>query len=308
MTKLNNHQIRKIIKLILDEGQDKKIVAKHYQISVRRMNQILKYFKDNGVPIELNPDRRPATFLSDNDKKVIEEVFKTTKRGSRLLYYEIQKRGYNIPKNKIQQYLNYKKYSIPNSNKQKSRKRTRYEWSNTGDMFHTDWHRTNKEYPFVIAYLDDASRQILHIQEFDRVSALNSIVAYTKAQENCASYNIKLNRINCDNGSEFVNVHDRKHGAHAFKNTIEFDDVLQVLNRPHHPQTNGKMERFWFEYDKHRWRFNSATEFAEWYSNLIHGELDLKKYLTPSEAVYRKMLPQQLLRLFSKTFIQHLEV
>ena len=38
-----------------------------------------------------------------------------------------------------------------------------------------------------------------------------------------------------------------------------------------HTQINGKIERFWLEYDRHRWRFDGILEFVSWYNNRIHG-------------------------------------
>jgi len=52
--KLNNKQIRKIISLILDEGQDKKVVTKQYGITMRKKNQIIRYLKNKGKPLELD--------------------------------------------------------------------------------------------------------------------------------------------------------------------------------------------------------------------------------------------------------------
>ena len=40
--------------------------------------------------------------------------------------------------------------------------------------------------------------------------------------------------------------------------------VKHVPSRVGNPQTNGKLERHWREYDRHRWRFNSLKEYVEW--------------------------------------------
>ncbi len=56
-----------------------------------------------------------------------------------------------------------------------------------------------------------------------------------------------------------------------------------------HPQTNGKLERLWYEYDRHRWRFATLEEFIQWYNDQIHESLWVELYETPTEAWQRKM-------------------
>jgi putative transposase len=48
----------------------------------------------------------------------------------------------------------------------------------------------------------------------------------------------------------------------------------QFLARINHPQTNGKLERWFCEYQKHRLAFSSFEEFKEWYNNRSHEDQD----------------------------------
>jgi transposase InsO family protein len=56
-----------------------------------------------------------------------------------------------------------------------------------------------------------------------------------------------------------------------------------------HPQTNGKLERWFGEYQKHRLAFSSFEEFKEWYNNRLHGSLEFEHLETPERAFRRKM-------------------
>ena len=49
--------------------------------------------------------------------------------------------------------------------------------------------------------------------------------------------------------------------------------VRQVVTLPHNPRRNGKVERFWLEYDRHRWRFATLEEFIDFANDLLHGAL-----------------------------------
>ena len=64
------------------------------------------------------------------------------------------------------------------------------------------------------------------------------------------------------------------------------------------PQTNGKIERWFQEYRRHRWRFDTAYAFAEWYNNRVPGALDLEYFETQNEAFIRKMRCENTLGMF----------
>jgi len=42
---------------------------------------------------------------------------------------------------------------------------------------------------------------------------------------------------------------------------LEENGIRYIPSRRNNPQTDGKIERFWLEYDRHRWRFESIEEF-----------------------------------------------
>jgi len=76
--------------------------------------------------------------------------------------------------------------------------------------------------------------------------------------------------------------------------------IKHIPSRRNNPQTNGKIERWFREYLKHRHKFNSAYEFKEWYNDRIHGALKLEWCEIPDEAFIRKMRPESILGLFFK--------
>jgi len=64
------------------------------------------------------------------------------------------------------------------------------------------------------------------------------------------------------------------------------------------PQTNGKIERWFQEYRRHRWRFDTAYAFAEWYNDHVPGALDLDYFETPNDAFIWKMRSENTLGMF----------
>ncbi len=62
-----------------------------------------------------------------------------------------------------------------------------------------------------------------------------------------------------------------------------------ILCKYHHPQSNGKIERFFQTYGKHRHRFATLQEFVDWYNTVRpHMSLDFNDFETPEKAFYRK--------------------
>jgi len=60
----------------------------------------------------------------------------------------------------------------------------------------------------------------------------------------------------------------------------------------------GKIERWFQEYRRPRWRFDTAYAFAEWHNNRVHGALDLEYFETLNEAFIRKMRYENTLVMF----------
>ena len=71
-----------------------------------------------------------------------------------------------------------------------------------------------------------------------------------------------------------------------FEEFLIENDIIYISRR-NNPQTNGKVERFWLEYDRHRFRFETMDEFIDWY-NHRNGAL-LMDFGENPHAVVRKL-------------------
>jgi transposase InsO family protein len=296
VVKLSDRKIRWIVRhCYIDKDVSAREAARIYGVSVRRVQQLIKEYKETGEVPVLKKERRPRTYLSDEEKKIIEEVWRETRLGARLLYYELRKRGYKIPLNKIHSYYRETGKSKPNPKKQRKRKRCRYERKHSGSLLHGDWHRSDETKPYAIVWMDDASRKILAGGEYESATAEYSISTLQNAIVHASRYNIVIREVNTDRGSQF---YANKGGKSQFQRYLESVGIKHVVSRKNNPQTNGKVERFWLEYDRHRWRFSSMDEFIEWYNRRIHGSLWLEIGENPNDAFIRKAPPESLLGLF----------
>ena len=298
VTKLTDKKIRFICRHAVDE-RDWTIgrLARHYGVSIRRIQQLVKEYKQTGKYPHLNPGRRPkGKPLTDTEKEIIDQVWEETRFGARLLFYELKRRGYHIPHHKINKYLLKKKRTIPNPNKQKKRKRCRYERDHSFSLIHGDWHRTSVDHPHAIVWMDDASRYIFYGAEYAEATAEHSIETFLKVIEQSHLFNAFIKDVNTDRGSQFYSNHPNS--ISKFQGFLEENGINHIPSRRNNPQTNGKVERFWYEYDKHRWRFETIEEFLQWYNHRLHGSLWLEIGEAPCDALLRKMDPSVLLGYF----------
>jgi putative transposase len=301
MVKLTNKKIKWCIDQVIKGKKSTKSVANLNKVSQRRIQQLVKLYKDTGDYPHLNMNRRPRTSLSEEEKKIIEKAYRESQLGARLLRHHIQ-RYYNVslPQNKIHQYLKERGYAQENPRKQKKRKRCRYERKHSLSLLHADW--LDYEGKKVIAYLDDSSRYILAIGEFDHATSIHTLSVLKEAEAVAESFSDSIRAVNTDRGPQFyANKKDKKgKGKSQFQKYLEKKGINHIPSRRNNPQTNGKLERWFREFKRHRKRFETAEAFVEWYNRRIHGALDLESGETPGEAFIRRLRPHCLCGLFWK--------
>ena len=158
-------------------------------------------------------------------------------------------------------------------------------------------------HPYVLLYEDDASRMVLAGGEFPEESTEHAIEVLQEALVVAASWGLTIRELNTDRGTEFFvsEKSDRPDPSPGrFQEYLARQGVRHVVSRVNNPQTNGKLERLWHEYDRHRWRFATLGEFIDWYNGEIHDALWAEMYETPREAFQRKLSPETLLGLHER--------
>ena len=292
MVKLNQRRIRWLINKVIMHHKKPKALAPIYGITERRVQQLVKEYRETKKYPELKKNRRPRTDLTDEQKKAIDEVYAETKLSPKLLYYELKRRGKFAPKNKIYAYLKSSGKVKNEPKKQKKRKRCRYERKHSGSLVHGDFHRTTENHPYAIFWLDDASRKILAAGEFNEATTEHAIATFQQAERELEKVGWRIEQVNTDKGTQFFNSALDKHGNRnksKFELYLEEKGIEFIPSRRKNPPTNGKVERRWLEYDRHRWRFNSLQEWVDWYNNRLTTALDIEFYETPNKAFIRKL-------------------
>lgn len=303
MVKLNNKKIRWAVKQVVSGVMNTKDVAEIYKISQRWIQCLVKKYKVEGHYPKMDWKRRPRTYLSDEQKELIDKGYAETFFGAMMLRHHIwNKYGKRIPQNKMHEYMLDKGYANPNKKKQKQRKRCRYERDHSLSLLHADW--TEHLGKQAICYQDDSSRKILSMWEGSNATAKNSIKALKMAQTELGELAQFVRAINTDRGSPFyANKKDKNNESeHEYLTYLASQGIKHIPSRVKNPQTNGKVERWFQEYKKHRHKFKSAEEFRIWFNNKIHGALNYRRGETPEKAFIKRIDPTIRIGLFWKRY------
>ncbi|KAF5430919.1 Transposase [Candidatus Methanophagaceae archaeon] len=218
MVKLTDKKIKWAVKQVINNGESTGMVAAIYGVSRRRIQQLVKYYRETGKYPMLDKKRRPKTHLSDDEKRIIEDAYNESFLGARLLRYHIQKHyKRNISHNKVHQHLLEVGLARPNRKKQKKRKRCRYERKQSLSLVHADL--LDYDGCQVIAYEDDALRKILAIGEFTTATTDNAIGVFKRAEDIARAYRGKITAVNTDRGTQFYasGGEKKKEGVSRFK-------------------------------------------------------------------------------------------
>ena len=302
--KLNKKNIRYIIRH-KKKGESCATIAKDIKISKRRVEQIWKEYQETGEePIIGNNQGRPKKPLTPEEVRIIIEAFDRFKFGARMLepiiegYYNI-----HIPHNRIHRYLLSEGLAKENVKKKKRRKWIRYERKHSMSAGHIDWHEDTEDSIKVCAILDDASRKILAGGEFANINTENSKEVIDQMVENYWPIR-PMRELIMDHGSEFGahRINEKGEWDGEFKQHILKYEIKPILTRVKHPQTNGKIEKWFDNYQRFRNHFSSFEEFIEWYNNRPHGSLNFEKLETPEEAFWRKMPPEAIFGIGHRLF------
>jgi len=293
MRKLSKKKIKWILRW-KEKGLNNKDISVAQNISPRWVRHLYSQYRNHGRIVVKRPGRKRKPIPLDDIKLILKEH--PMNSGAVILEQRIHGKYHkHIPHNTIHMVLKHSGYAKDSPNKQKRRKPwIRYEREYSLSLVHRDWHES-KNIPgkWVIVYEDDASRMILAMDEWDNANTENSIATLKKAIKAAEPYG-GIKCILTDHGTQFVtNKQNRKGNSRSeFQRFLDRHGIGHILGRVNHPQTNGKIERFFQEYKKKRSKFKTLDEFVEWYNtDRLHMSLKMHYAETPYQAFIRKMEP-----------------
>jgi putative transposase len=289
MGKLNPRKIKWIIRK-KTEGYANQRIAMGQKISSRRVRQIFSAYRKTGQIPALSKVGRKPKILPIEQQMIIIEAYDKFLVGPVGLEKVIQRHyGMRISHNAIYRFMKGRGMVENSPSKKKQRKWVRYERKHSLSLVHVDWSELNGKH--IISFLDDASRMVIAYGEFSNATGEVTIKVLIEADQFAKSYG-GIRQILSDRGGQFkANKLDKKGKAnHCFENALANLGIGHVLSGVNHPQTNGKLEKWFDAYKKRRGKFASIDEFMHWYNDLRpHMSLNFNKAETPSEAFIRKI-------------------
>ncbi|MBI4146759.1 transposase family protein [Candidatus Woesearchaeota archaeon] len=282
--KLNKTKILRILEK-KNKGMSSYQARKEAGVSQRRVDQIWSEYQRTGeIPVvgaRMGPPTKSITQAEVHVVKKVHEQYKVSAAPlEKLIFRDYQT---HIPHNKIHKILLCEGLA-KKGDKTVVRKKNwiRYERRHSLTAVHIDWHQRPNDGIWVFKVLDDASRALLAILERDSptqeasIEGMKEALKYGPIKE-CIS----------DHGSQFTSNNG---GENNFKKFLDDNGIKQILCRIKHPQSNGKVERSFYTYERHRDSFPTAEAYQHWYNHIRpHMSLNFDELETPWQAFQRKM-------------------
>ena len=244
--------------------------------------ELVKGYNEEGADFLL--DKKvgcPCLPLNGSFVEKVIQIRKETDYGSEKIHFVLKKQGFDVSQRQIQKILDISGLTDPCPNRRGQRKYVKFQWPLSNYMWHCDWSFYNDKW--YIAFIDDRSRRIMAEGEFDNATEENAIfLLYQAILTNEVCPVVVLS----DKGTQFYNSKKNKKGERTlslFEQELEQLGIQFWTSRRNHPQTNGKMEK-WFDTMKKRFKKHpdeTLQDFVRWYNEeRIHHALG---YKTPEE-------------------------
>ena len=279
MYKHRNLDINKLIYLLSTRG----VEATRIEFGMSR-ETLKKFCEEHNIAIPTKGRGRPSLSITPEQEEWISNYRRRANIGyhqmSRISSrYDVNVSDWGMRKNfeENERFLFKRKQSPKNEHPK------RFVAKYAGQTWHTDLHYLKKEeneekQRYIIAFIDDRTRKILHHEILDDKSGPTVANALVHAL-NAAP---KPRYMVIDNGTEFIGVN--------FQQVLLSNDILEHRIHAYTPQENGKIERWWQTLEK-----SASQPIAEPYLTWLIGEYNSKwdhislkeltgKFMTPDEA------------------------
>lgn len=216
-----------------------------------------------GIELDNKKSGRKPTNINPKFFNIVSKRWQKFRCGSHKLWLILKSEGFGVSERQIQYIFNIFGFKMNKRKRPSQIKFVKYEWPRPNMLWHVDW----TDCPFtkkkLIAFIDDHSRFLVHGEYFENATSENTIIAF----QNAISKYRKPTHILSDNGLQFTPAKNRGGVNGLFAQFCINNEIKHILGRVHHPQTNGKIER-WFgtyklEFDE---RFNNLDEFIDFYN------------------------------------------
>jgi putative transposase len=181
--KLDQEDVTRICQRVVDHDMDTALVADQFKISQRRVQQLVKEYRDSGeIPQLETPGRKPYGEYPDDLEQRILELRQRLGAGAVAIAHILRVRDdISIDNNRVHAILEESGHVSENPKKQGRRRPwVRFEREYAGVTVHMDWY-CNERGQQVLAVEDDASRRVfdmIETEQAQRRAALSCWIAF----------------------------------------------------------------------------------------------------------------------------------
>ena len=234
----------KLVRMHVDDKIPMELLARESGISKSSLRIWVHRYRESGPegliprPHPGNPPKLPAAVA----EKIVEVKKENPTFGVRRIGH-ILGRWFGLPgsREKVRQVLHDEGLSTPAKTvRQHNPSKPRFfERATPNQMWQSDImsFRLAGKQVYLIGFMDDYSRYLVGLGLYASQTAEHVLEVYRKA---CAEYGVPKEMLT-DNGRQYTNWR----GKTRFELELGKDKVKHIRSQPHHPQTLGKIERFW---------------------------------------------------------------
>ena len=274
LTQLSNDQLGTLVDAFENNIITARAIKTHFQCTYKSFQNIVQLHLNRPLVCDRGrPLFQPTPEVIDAVKSYLNKFV----TGYRRVADAWSRRGQLLTDH--QAYMIFKVINIPvEEEDEKMKHPRRFMARYVNQLWHTDLHSLEKvegSKRYLIAFIDDRSRKILHYEVLrDKIMKSTST-----ALTNCLTNNPKPHEITMDNGGEFI--------GQDFKKVMEDLNIKAHHINPREPQENGKIERWWGTFEKTMLKNRDIRLFVDEYNGFwAHNGLANTGYknMTPNEA------------------------
>ena len=277
------------------KGTRNRVIAESMGVSIRWVQALWARHKKTGEVPVLGSPGRPRRQITEDEVAEVAGVHCEHGVGAVRMEDILAERGVYIPHNAIHRILGVLGLSRKEPRKAKKRSWVRYERTYSNSMWHVDWKLLDNK-KWLVAYEDDASRLIMAHGVFANATSANTVLVLRRAIRKYG----RPASILSDRGTQFYATESdmKRKGATLFERTLVDLGIRHILARVAHPQTNGKLERFYGEVQRKLPHFDGDVDrLVNWWNTLHHhSSLNQAEFETPELAYRRKMASKGTVR------------
>jgi len=267
-------------------------IAMVQRVSHRWVERLWQRYRSTGLLPFPKPSGRPGKPITGDEVAAVLNAYDRYRVNALLLERVLlQRYGVRVSHNRAHRILRMHGRARVQPAKGRRRRWVRYERSHSLDLWHMDWFQMADE-RWLLAVEDDASRLVMSYGLFEEATSNHAIAVLEEAM---ARYGAPL-EVLTDQGTQFYAAggEGKVKGVSSFEESLAERGIRHVVARVNHPQTNGKIERFYQTVGEKLPQFKDLDELVEWHNTVRpHMSLNLEALETPIQAFERK-LPHDL--------------